>query len=209
LVREKPTSTLLEARSEALRWVEEGNKEAAASYVQPWCNVTQGRVVELEPKVRFHESIELKEIKDMLRQQQTLITELTQRLDSLMSQKNEPSVNATRQNNSRRCLRCNRVGHIARYCRQPWPIESNPRSPQVNVNETSVGEPDSVAPAVLSQVIGDSETSPSPCCPTILQRLVGRCPVVNVQIGGVEISCLLDTGSMVTTITQSFFEKHF
>ncbi len=28
-------------------------------------------------------------------------------------------------------------------------------------------------------------------------------------MGGVEVSCLLDTGSMVTTITESFFRDHF
>nr|XP_055035571.1 uncharacterized protein LOC129423357 [Misgurnus anguillicaudatus] len=210
LVREKPSSTLLEVRSEALRWVEEGNGEMAASRVQPWCNLTQGRVVEHEPKVKFHESTELKEVKEMLRQQQIQITELTQRFDSLMSQKNEFSVTSTRQNSSRRCLRCNKVGHIARHCRQPWPIESNPRTPQVNVNETSVEEHDSVAsPTVLSQTVNNSEVSQSPVCPTILQRLVGKCPIVTVHMGGVEISCLLDTGSMVTTVTESFFENHF
>ena len=28
-------------------------------------------------------------------------------------------------------------------------------------------------------------------------------------MGGVEVSCLVDTGSMVSTITESFFVKHF
>lgn len=211
LVREKPSSTLLEVRSEALRWVEEGNREVVASYVQPWCNLTQGRVVEPESKIRFQETTELKEVKEMLRQQQVQINELTQRLESFMSQKNESSVTSTRQNSSRRCLRCNRFGHIARYCRQPWPIDANSRSPQVTVNETSVGEPDSVvSPTVLSHIVeGDSEVSQTPVCPTIVQRLVGKCPIVTVQMGGVEISCLSDTGSMVTTVTESFFEKHF
>lgn len=174
LVREKPSSTLLEVQSEALRWVEEGNREVVASYVQPWCNVTQGRVVEPEPKVRFQESSELKEVKEMLRQQQVQINELTQHLESFMSQKNESSVTSTRQNSSRRCLRCNRVGHIARYCRQPWPIDANSRSPQVTVNETSVGEPDSVvSPTVLSHIVeGDNEVSQTPVCPTLLYNVL-------------------------------------
>lgn len=183
--------------------MEEGNR-VVASYVQPWCNVTQGRVVEPESKVRYQESTELKEVKDMLRQQQVQINELTQRLESFLSQKNESSVTSTRQNISRRCLRCNRVGHIARYCRQPWPIDAN-------VNETSVGEPDSVvSPTVLSHIVeGDSEVSQIPICSTILQCFVGKYPIVTVQMGGVEISCLLDTGSVVTTVMESFFVKHF
>ncbi|KAK0138619.1 hypothetical protein N1851_024847 [Merluccius polli] len=38
-------------------------------------------------------------------------------------------------------------------------------------------------------------------------QLIGRCPLVKAQIGGVAVTCLLDTGSMVTTITQTFFEQ--
>lgn len=38
-------------------------------------------------------------------------------------------------------------------------------------------------------------------------QLIGKCPVVEAQIGGVAVPCLLDTGSMVTTITQRFFEQ--
>ncbi|XP_028284738.1 uncharacterized protein LOC114450669 isoform X1 [Parambassis ranga] len=38
---------------------------------------------------------------------------------------------------------------------------------------------------------------------------MGRCPVVEVGMGGVVVPSLLDTGSMVTTITESFFKEHF
>ena len=40
-------------------------------------------------------------------------------------------------------------------------------------------------------------------------RLKGDCPDVQINMGGVVVPCLLDTGSMVTTIRESFFEKHF
>ncbi len=40
-------------------------------------------------------------------------------------------------------------------------------------------------------------------------NLVGSCPVVEVDMGGIKVSCLLDTGSMVTTICESFFKRHF
>lgn len=40
-------------------------------------------------------------------------------------------------------------------------------------------------------------------------KLVGSCPVVMVNMGDVEVPCLLDTGSMVSTITESFFDEHF
>lgn len=43
-------------------------------------------------------------------------------------------------------------------------------------------------------------------CPS---ALVGECPVADVQMGGVTVTCLIDTGSMVSTITESFFNDHF
>lgn len=34
---------------------------------------------------------------------------------------------------------------------------------------------------------------------------MGTCPVLSVIMGGVAVPCLIDTGSMVTTVTESFF----
>ena len=39
--------------------------------------------------------------------------------------------------------------------------------------------------------------------------LVGRCLTVGVLLGEIPVRCLLDTGSNVFTITESFFEQHF
>ncbi|KAL7870950.1 hypothetical protein SRHO_G00084470 [Serrasalmus rhombeus] len=38
---------------------------------------------------------------------------------------------------------------------------------------------------------------------------MSSCPVIDVVIGGVVVSCLLDTGSMVSTVTESFFIQQF
>lgn len=40
-------------------------------------------------------------------------------------------------------------------------------------------------------------------------KLVAACPHVDVIMGGVVVPCLVDTGSMVSTITESFFRQHF
>lgn len=37
----------------------------------------------------------------------------------------------------------------------------------------------------------------------MLSRLVSSCPHLNVLIGSVQVPCLVDTGSMVSTITES------
>lgn len=40
-------------------------------------------------------------------------------------------------------------------------------------------------------------------------KLISACPHIDVEMDGVPASCLVDTGSMVTTITESFFRKNF
>lgn len=40
-------------------------------------------------------------------------------------------------------------------------------------------------------------------------HLIGQCPVVHVAMGGKVIACLLDTGSMVSTITETCFWENF
>lgn len=41
-----------------------------------------------------------------------------------------------------------------------------------------------------------------------LERAIGTCPEVNICIGGEPARCLLDTGSNVSTLTESFFREH-
>uniref|UniRef100_A0A8C2AXX8 Gypsy retrotransposon integrase-like protein 1 n=2 Tax=Cyprinus carpio TaxID=7962 RepID=A0A8C2AXX8_CYPCA len=41
-----------------------------------------------------------------------------------------------------------------------------------------------------------------------LERAVGKCPEVDIHIGGVPVRCLLDTGSNVSTLTESFFREN-
>lgn len=42
-----------------------------------------------------------------------------------------------------------------------------------------------------------------------MPELMSACPHITVLMGGVEVPCLVDTGSMVSTITESFFVQHF
>lgn len=41
-----------------------------------------------------------------------------------------------------------------------------------------------------------------------VNRLVGDCPVVTLHVNDIPVSCLIDSGSQVTTITESFYEEH-
>lgn len=40
-------------------------------------------------------------------------------------------------------------------------------------------------------------------------KLISLCPHIDVGMGGATVPCLVDTGSMVSTITESFFQKNF
>ena len=42
----------------------------------------------------------------------------------------------------------------------------------------------------------------------IMKRAVSDCPSVNLQLLGIELPSLLDSGSMVTLIREEFFGKH-
>lgn len=50
-----------------------------------------------------------------------------------------------------------------------------------------------------SRGVGDVEVS----------KLMSSCPHLDVSMGGIAVSCLIDTGSMVSTITESLFQQHF
>lgn len=43
---------------------------------------------------------------------------------------------------------------------------------------------------------------------SVVRRLVGRCPALTMDIAGVSVPFVLDTGSMVTTLSHSFFMEH-
>ena len=43
----------------------------------------------------------------------------------------------------------------------------------------------------------------------VYDKAVGECPVATVRLGGIDVSCLLDSGSEVSTITEEFFNEHF
>ena len=55
-------------------------------------------------------------------------------------------------------------------------------------------------------MVGGEWTS-SPDTNDLLSHKVGQCPFVTTLMGSVEVPCLLDTESMVTTTMGSFFNK--
>ncbi len=56
---------------------------------------------------------------------------------------------------------------------------------------------------------GDKSDSSNEVSHFNVPNLVGPCPSVMVLMGGVRVPCLLDTGSMVSTVAESYFFQHF
>ena len=40
-------------------------------------------------------------------------------------------------------------------------------------------------------------------------KVIGKCPEIDITLGGIPVRCLYDSGSQVTTITNTYYEQHF
>lgn len=116
LIRREPTCTLIEVRKEAIRWEQEGRPDGprARSYSLPSggfplasCAVTRGVKEGVSP------NLELEELKDMLRQQQSQISQLTQSVAALQAL---PRRQGPSRDGPLICRRCRRPGHYANEC---------------------------------------------------------------------------------------------
>ncbi|KAJ7983606.1 hypothetical protein DPEC_G00375400 [Dallia pectoralis] len=75
-----------------------------------------------------------------------------------------------------------------------------------------VSNRETLTPVVSGQTTGGGRLGSEGCSSQqdrVYECLVGQSPVVEVLMGGVKVKCLIDTGSMVTTVTESFFRQHF
>lgn len=117
LIRQQPTLTLLEIRSEALRWEREGmpGSTRARSHSVPSAHGIQYGV-QGNPFVGIRSSpgsLEMAELRDMLKSQQEQLTKLTQsfaRLQNPQSRSQSPRQGPVI------CRRCQKPGHYARDC---------------------------------------------------------------------------------------------
>lgn len=194
LVREKSDMSMLEARAAAIQWEREGRPNDSGrgrSYSVPsLCAMHYSRSsskVEAAPTTQ--PNAELVELKEMLLKQQQQINNLTQSIASLAvpqrpmrSNRQSPII----------CRRCQQAGHYARDCTMPLP----------HATVTQAG-------AVPRQTMdGGNGSGPSASVSQSVSSLLGQCPTVTITLGGVRVNCLLDTGSMVSTIHESYFRKH-
>lgn len=120
LVRRQPNSTLLDTRSKAIRWEQEGMPGGARARSQsvPVPYGIQYGVQGGHRPVMGAQSSELKELRDMLMAQQDQLNQLTRGFAKLQDGRQQSR--ATRFG-SVICRRCQKPGHFARECRALLP----------------------------------------------------------------------------------------
>lgn len=142
LIRRQPTLTLLEVRSEALRWEREGmpGSTRARSHSVPSAHGIQYGV-QGDPFVGVSRSpgnSELAELRDMLKGQQAQLTKLTQSFARLQA---PPLRGQSSRQGLVICRRCQKPGHFARDCDEER-VPSRPQLPSHSIPlRTGVRQP--------------------------------------------------------------------
>lgn len=122
-VRGHPTATLIDVRTEAIRWEQEGMPGGARgrSYSVPnafgYQHTIPGTRSNHQGTGNSSFSSELNELKELLRNQQEQLTHLTKSLAAL---KEGPRIQSGHGKRTVICRRCQKPGHFARECREDY-----------------------------------------------------------------------------------------
>ncbi|KAL0147914.1 hypothetical protein M9458_056791, partial [Cirrhinus mrigala] len=133
-------------------------------------------------------TVSLEDVLKIVAEQGKAIGELTQAVEKLTTQctKSEPVIQRLQVHKEKQ-TDCHRASY--------WPGTPGKHSPSVAVSQAMRGE-------------SFGSTSADSSRDRLLEHAVGKCPVGNLKINGVSAACLLDTGSQVSTISESFFREH-
>lgn len=134
LVRRDPTSSLLDVRSEAMRWEREGmpggargrSQSVPVAYGAQYAIQGESQVVRLSSPPKS----ELAELREMLKSQQEQLNQLTQGLARLQVPN---SYSRSPRHSNIVCRRCQQSGHFARECDGERVL---PRAPAVGTSST-------------------------------------------------------------------------
>ncbi|KAL6485918.1 hypothetical protein MHYP_G00053100 [Metynnis hypsauchen] len=209
-VRNHPESSMIDVREEAQLWFLE---ESSAKVKTVKLKGSSSSLVQCSAiKVQEPLPVTLEDVVKVVVEQSHAISELTQAVKDLTVHRVSASGTVSKpkaipkytEEGQPICFRCDIPGHVAKHCpRKPGSRKVTSASISSQGNETP--------PVVVSRAIQGSPVDSDNVQPSrdhLLQRAIGTCPIVELEIGGVKTRCLLDTGSQVSTITEQFFRKH-
>ncbi|XP_056303592.1 uncharacterized protein LOC130215772 [Danio aesculapii] len=179
LVREKPQSTLFEVRKEALMWVSE-DRPRGASVARSHNIVSTCSEV---PECSTSGGAVQTDIAVALQEVVKIITQQGKAIGELTNAVRELTVQKASSS----------FQEPVHYC--PKLCGAGKRSSSIALSRAMRGKPEGSRCSTLTKE-------------RFLERAVGKCPEVDIHIGGVPVRCLLDTGSNVSTLTESFFREN-
>lgn len=145
LVRADGGLTLLDVRKEAIRWVDEGQSGRDRTRTSGRASETQ---YTSQCEATLAQTSELAELKDMVLKQQAQLDTLIKHLGQ--SSNRPQAVQSHRGSRFRRapdgqpiCFRCDKPGHIARYCQMTPPLSNHrsaPHAPPDNSATQSIAQ---------------------------------------------------------------------
>ena len=134
-------------------------------------------------------------VEEMQKQQNVLMTRIDQQLEVVNQQQdtlNQLLASLVSRPKPNSCFRCGKDGHFIGNCLKP----------QLRGHETStedVGKRESLT-AVSPAVEGTDSGSPLP-------KIVGGTPTTTAKLAGMEVECLINTGCMVTLVSETFYKQ--
>ena len=220
-IKENPQKTFKQIRQQAIDWIGEGktrNRSKAAS----------SSVVDAQSELTASLQRQVADLVLVQKQQQEMI-------QKLMQQKNADDESTQKPDNKKRivkgpCYACGKMGHLKRNC---WKGKEQATSSVPNVAPAGAymvppnyyGYPSppamegtSMPPGAQGMPQVRKASSQQICSGTsectsskeaILGRTIGGRLQTEMKIGDVPVPCLIDTGSHVTTLTESFVNAHF
>lgn len=211
-VKEDPSVTFIQVMQDAITWSEEEETQVQSN-VKP---STRVRVVNADSEP-VASTLTLEKLHEAIQRIAARQEELYQTMHGnsrVRPQQSHPKRQPLKDKDGRYiCYSCGEPGHTSRRCpknteaanvsdqsqRYPGTADTNAASVQAGTSATNSGP---------SMIRGHTAEWTDEATETLKEGAFGECLTIDVKIAGVKTDCLLDTGSEVSTITESHFRRH-